>query len=60
MKYSYLNLQFMGCESFTGVARNTGYIVSNFWMTVNYEMESMRRLLSRPNLRYYPSIDLRA
>jgi hypothetical protein len=29
-------------------------------MTVNYEMESMRRLLSRPNLRYYPSIDLRA
>jgi hypothetical protein len=60
MKYSYLNLKYMGCDSFTCVARNTGYIVSNIWMTVDYEMESTRRLLSRPNLRYYPSIDLRA
>jgi hypothetical protein len=37
MKYSYLNLPFMGCDSFTCVARNTGYIVLNIWMTVNYE-----------------------
>jgi len=37
MKYSYLNLQFMRCDSFICVAKNTGNIVLNIWMTVNYE-----------------------